>query len=109
MRLLTYSISFLLLANLFTACNSADSKVDTQARQQTPAITATPHADGARRVTIEELEKLTKDGKAFILDVRSQDSYDAGHIPGAKLIPLEEIEKRFKELPREKLIVTYCS
>ena len=106
MRLLTYSIAFLLLTILFTACNSADSKVATQ---QTPAITATPHADGARRVTIEELEKLTKDGKAFIVDVRSPDSYNAGHIPGAKLIPLDEIDKRFKELPREKLIVTYCS
>ena len=109
MRLLTYSIGFLLLAFLVTACNSADSKVSTQSQQQKPTIAATPYPDGAKRVTIEELEALTKEGKAFIVDVRSEDAYNAGHIPGAKLIPLDEIANRFKELPREKLIVTYCS
>ena len=43
------------------------------------------------------------------MDVRSQDAYDLGHIPGAKLIPLDEIANRTKELPKDKLIVTYCS
>jgi 3-mercaptopyruvate sulfurtransferase SseA len=107
MRFLTYSIGVLLLAALFTACNIADSKVDTQA--QKPVNAATPYPDGARRVTIEELEALMKEGKAFVVDVRTQESYDAGHIPGAKLIPSTEIVKHLKELPRDKTIVTYCS
>lgn len=107
MRLLTYSIGFLLLTILFTACNNADSKVS-QA-QQKPVITSTPYADGARRVTVEELEALIKDGKAFVVDVRTQDAYNVSHIPGAKLIPSAEVVNHINELPRDKIVVTYCS
>jgi len=41
--------------------------------------------------------------------VRSQDVYDVGHIPGAKLIPANDIVKHIDELPKDKLIITYCS
>ncbi|HEX6285384.1 MAG TPA: rhodanese-like domain-containing protein [Pyrinomonadaceae bacterium] len=108
MRLLSYSTGFLLLAILLAACNDAGTKMASQP-QSKPANTATPYPDGVRRVTIDELEALTKEGKAFVVDVRSEDAYNAGHIPGAKLIPLDDIGTRFKELPREKLIITYCS
>lgn len=108
MRLLSYSTGFLLLAILFAACDDADTRITSQP-QVKPAATATPYSDGVRRVTIEELEALTKEGKAVVVDVRSEDAYNAGHIPGAKLIPLDDIGTRFKELPREKLIITYCS
>ena len=107
MRLFIYSVGVLLLATVFAACNAIDTKTSSQAQKPTPA--GSPHADGVRRVTIDELEALQKEGKAFIVDVRSQDAYDAGHIPGAKLIPLEVITSRTKELPSDKLIVTYCS
>ena len=105
MRLLTFSITALALVALVTACNQ--SKGTSQAQQVQPA--ATPYPDGARRVTINELEAMMKEGKAVIIDVRSQDSFDAGHIPGAKLIPAGEILNHLKELPSDKLIVTYCS
>lgn len=107
MRLFTYSIGVLLLATLFAACNALDSKTISQAQKSTP--TPTPYADGARRITIDELEALLKEGKAFLVDVRSQDAYDLGHIPGAKLIPSADVASRTKELPTDKLIVTYCS
>ena len=107
MRLFTYSIGVLLLATLFAACNAVDSKSGSQAQKSTP--TPTPYPDGARRVTIDELEALLKEGKVFVVDVRSQDAYDMGHIPGSKLIPLDAIASRTKELPSDKLIVTYCS
>lgn len=99
------------LALIFAACGLIDGKSNSQAQQAmtTPTVTATPYPDGARRVTIEELEKLMKEGKAFVVDVRTQDAYDAGHIPGAKLIPSGEILNHLKELPRDKTIVTYCA
>ena len=106
MRLFTYSIGVLVFAALFAACNALDG-TSSQAQKSTP--TPTPYPDGARRVTIDELEALVKDGKAFVVDVRSQDAYDLGHIPGAKLIPLDVVASRSKELPSDKLIVTYCS
>jgi 3-mercaptopyruvate sulfurtransferase SseA len=107
MRLLTFSITTLALAVLLTACNLIHSKSNNQ--NATPKVTSTPYPDGARRVTIAELETMMKDGSAFVVDVRSEDAYNAGHIPGSKLIPSGEILNHVKELPRDKLIVTYCS
>lgn len=108
MRLFTFSIIGVALAALLTACNLMQQ--GSQAQQaKAPTVSSTPYPDGARRVTIEELEKMMKDGSVFVVDVRSQDSYDAGHIPGAKLIPSGDILNHIKELPRDKLIVTYCS
>jgi 3-mercaptopyruvate sulfurtransferase SseA len=111
MRFLTFSITGLALAALLTACGLIHSKSNSQAPNANNIlqVTSTPYPDGARRVTISELESMMKDGSVFVVDVRSQDAYDAGHIPGAKLIPSAEIVNRVKELPRDKLIVTYCS
>ena len=111
MRFLTFSITGLALAALLTACDLMHSDGNRQAQNTntTPAVTSTPYPDGARRVTIKELESLMKDGKVFLVDVRNQDSFNEGHIPGSKLIPTGEILNHLKELPRDKLIVTYCS
>jgi len=107
MRLLTFSITALALTFLLTACGLIHSKTSQNANA--PTVASTPYPDGARRVTIAELETMIKDGTAFVVDVRSEDAYNAGHIPGAKLIPSAEILNHLKELPRDKLIVTYCS
>jgi len=107
MRLLTVSITALALAVLLTACNLLHGS--SQNSNTPPTVASTPYPDGARRVTIQELETMMKDGRVFVLDVRTQDSFDAGHIPGAKLIPFGDVVSHMKELPRDKLIVTYCS
>jgi rhodanese-related sulfurtransferase/rubrerythrin len=49
-----------------------------------------------------------KKGEFLLLDVRQPDEYEAGHIPGAMLIPLGELEARREELARDKKIITYC-
>jgi len=102
-----YPLLVLTLALVFSACGLIHSKTKTDTQKAVAA--ATPYPDGARRVTIEEMESLVKEGKAVVIDVRSQDSYDAGHIPGAKLIPSGEILSHISELPKDKLIITYCS
>jgi rhodanese-related sulfurtransferase len=43
-----------------------------------------------------------------IVDVRSADEYRSGHIPGAKLMPLNEIRGRLNELPKDKQILCVC-
>ena len=104
-----YPALVLALALVFSACGLIHSKTKSDNQQKPAVATATPYPDGARRVTIDEMESLVKEGKAVVIDVRSQDAYDAGHIPGAKLIPAAEILNHLNELPKDKLIITYCS
>jgi predicted sulfurtransferase len=66
-------------------------------------------SDGARRIKPEEVRELLEKNKAVLVDVRGEASYKAGHIKGARNIPFSEIRTRAKELPADKMIVTYCS
>jgi rhodanese-related sulfurtransferase len=60
-------------------------------------------------LTKEELwQRLKRKDKLVVLDVRPPEEYEAGHIPGAVSIPLGELKKRVKELPKNKQIVAYC-
>ena len=43
-----------------------------------------------------------------LLDMRDREDYRRGHIKGAVSMPLEDIDKRYRDLPRDKDIVTYC-
>jgi predicted sulfurtransferase len=90
---------------ILISCNRTNSV----AQHKTQLAPETTYADGARRITIPELEELMKNNEVLVLDVRNQASYDIGHIPGSQLIPAGEILNHVNELPRDKMIVTYCS
>jgi phage shock protein E len=47
--------------------------------------------------------------KPIVIDVRGPEEYRAGHVPGAINIPLAELETRQGELPKDKVIVPYCT
>ncbi len=65
--------------------------------------------DGIEELTKDELrQRLKRKDKVVVLDVRPQEEYEAGHIPGAISIPLNELKRRVKELPKSKQIVAYC-
>lgn len=67
--------------------------------------------DGAdiEELTKEELwKRIRRKDSLVVLDVRPQEEYEAGHLPGAVSIPLDELKKRLKELPKSKQIVAYC-
>ncbi len=53
-------------------------------------------------------EKLNTNSKPFLLDVRQPEEYREGHIAGATLIPLGELQQRMKELPRDRQIICVC-
>ncbi len=44
----------------------------------------------------------------FILDVRTPEEWNEGHVPGATLIPLDQLESRLSELPQDEEIVVIC-
>ena len=45
---------------------------------------------------------------ALLIDVREQDEWDAGHMPGAQLIPVGQIPSRLANLPRDRRIILTC-
>ncbi len=53
------------------------------------------------------LERARK-GEVLVLDARPAEEYRSGHIAGAVSIPVEEIERRLSELPRDKDVIAYC-
>jgi rhodanese-related sulfurtransferase len=55
----------------------------------------------------ELLERL-REGDVVLIDVRPEEEFAAGHIEGARSIPLEELERRLAELPPDQEIVAYC-
>ena len=71
--------------------------------------TLTAQGDGIPRITAAELISELRRRKAVLLDVRGRDAYKERHIKGALNIPVDQVHARLKELPRGKLIATYCS
>ena len=62
-------------------------------------------------ITAEEAKQIMDSEEGYIiLDVREQDEYDAGHIPGAILIPYTQIEEKANEMlpDKEQLLLIYC-
>ncbi len=63
----------------------------------------------ARRIPRDEAMKLVKAKKAVYIDVRSKETYDESHIPGAINIPLSQLLTRLRDLPPKKFLITYCA
>jgi rhodanese-related sulfurtransferase/DNA-binding transcriptional ArsR family regulator len=59
-------------------------------------------------LTCTELQRRIREGGVVLLDVRPEAEYTAGHIAGARSIPLPEIRARMKEIPKKHLVVAYC-
>jgi len=55
----------------------------------------------------ELIERLRR-GDVVLVDVRPAEEYAAGHIEGARSIPIDELESRLAELPADREIVAYC-
>jgi len=55
-----------------------------------------------------ELKKIMNDEDILIIDVRSADKYEKGHIPNSISIPAEILEKNLHKLSRENINILYC-
>jgi rhodanese-related sulfurtransferase/DNA-binding transcriptional ArsR family regulator len=64
--------------------------------------------DDLEPVPAKELLARVRKGLVTVLDVRPPEEYAAGHLPGAINIPIHELEKRLRELPKRQEVVAYC-
>lgn len=74
-----------------------------RARQE--LLSETPEVEAIDRRT---LLARVRSGDAILIDVRPHEEYVAGHLPGARSIPVEELAGRLKELSKEQEVVAYC-
>jgi rhodanese-related sulfurtransferase len=56
----------------------------------------------------EELVARLGRGDVVLVDVRPEEEFAAGHVDGARSIPLDELEQRLAELPADREVVAYC-
>jgi 3-mercaptopyruvate sulfurtransferase SseA len=97
------------------AVTASAQKIMVPAQSSNPNVMITPpppveqNLDKARRIPRDEAIKLVKGKKAVFVDVRSKESYQAGHIKGAVSIPESELIARLKEIPPKTMIITYCA
>jgi len=64
--------------------------------------------DGIEYLSATELEQRLSRGDVVVIDVRPEREYAAGHIAGARSMPIDELEALAKKLPRRREIVAYC-
>ena len=63
---------------------------------------------GMETVDRAALLRRVRSGQVTVLDVRPIEEFRAGHIPGAVSVPLAELKRRCRDLPRQREIVAYC-
>jgi len=66
------------------------------------------HKDELEPVPAKELLERARKGLVTVLDVRPPEEYAAGHLPGAINIPVHELQRRIRELPKRREVVAYC-
>jgi rhodanese-related sulfurtransferase len=59
-------------------------------------------------VDVREAARLRERDEALVLDVREQEEWDVGHIPGALFIPMGQVADRLDELPADRRILAVC-
>ena len=64
--------------------------------------------DDMEPVSHDELLERSRDGLVTVLDVRPKDEFAMEHLPGAKNIPLEELESRLSEIDPAQEVIAYC-
>lgn len=103
----------ILLCILLTACGNDSSKGIIGGEDGPTSIKVFEKGEKAmyEQITAEEAKKIMDSSEdVVILDVREQDEYDSGHIPGAILIPYTEIENKAESMipDKDKQILVYC-
>ena len=120
--ILKLGVSALTIGMAITAAGCAKSGASTPTAGAATAGASSAHSatatspipqnaeDKIPRVKVEEAKKMVAEGKAIFIDVRGADAYKMSHIKGALDFPLTKMDtSEIKDLPKDKLIIAYCS
>lgn len=100
----------LFLGTLLAGCRVAESNPAPTMPTARPTPSKAPSPAEIPRIQVQELWERLQAGEAIVIvDVRSQKEYEQEHIAGAISLPLEELARRAAELPRDRLLVFYCT
>ena len=105
-----FVIPILLLA--LSACGAPPAPTATVEVVATPTAAKIPLTEAeVPRISLEQAKAAIESGAAIVVDVRSQDAFNASHIPGAINIQLGEFETNIAglALDKEQWIITYCT
>jgi len=64
--------------------------------------------ENLQTLSLDELKRKMEDGSVMLLDVRPAEEFEAGHIPGAISVPIEELDQYLQGLPQNVQIAAYC-
>lgn len=64
--------------------------------------------DEMEPVSLGELRRRMRDDDVTVIDVRPEEEFRSGHIPGARSIPVAQLKRRLAEIPKKKEVVAYC-
>ena len=94
---------------LLAACSETEDVSQTASDQASPSGEATDEA-AYRKITAVEAKDMIDDGNVTVVDVRGDEEYASGHIPGAILTPNESIgEEQPPNLPeKDEVLLVYC-
>lgn len=117
-RILTALLTVIALTGL--ACTDAAKPVNISRapvapaaapQQPRPGQDAHGHTEGsdAPRISLADAKKAFDAKSAVFIDTHVKAAYDAGHIPGAINITVQDLEAKFNTIPKGKKIIAYCS
>ena len=99
---------FLMFGVMLAGCVLKESQ-EKPALKRDSQVVVQSVAEGYVNISTDQLKAKIDAGEDFVLlDVREPYEYEAGHIEGAKLLPVGEIEERWHELDLTREIVVYC-
>ena len=64
--------------------------------------------DGLEAISRDELAARLRRGDLVVLDVRPESEFRAGHIAGARSVPISELRRNLRALPKDVEVVAYC-
>ena len=98
-----------LLISLITLPISSGCKANTLTPEKVQEENEDNIVAEIKSISPEEVYEIIKNSEDYlIVDVRTKEEYDSGHIEGALLLPVQELEVRLDELLMDKPIIVYC-